>query len=107
MRKQGTIFLGGPPLVKAATGEEVTAEDLGGADVHCRTSGVTDHYAEDELSALARVRSIVSNLHRRKNLPWDVSEPEAPAHNPEDLYGLVSTDLRQGYESPLRGPLPE
>jgi acetyl-CoA carboxylase carboxyltransferase component len=98
VKGNGTIFLGGPPLVKAATGEEVTAEDLGGADVHCRKSGVTDHYAEDELEALAKVRSIVEHLHRRKELPWDVAEPEPPGYPAEQLYGLVPTDLRQQYD---------
>src|SRR5262249_35701927 len=70
VRGKGTIFLAGPPLVKAATGEEVTAEELGGADVHSRTSGVTDHYATSDLHALAIVRSIVSNLNRHKAYPW-------------------------------------
>src|SRR5689334_23054183 len=76
VKNQGTIFLGGPPLVKAATGEDVTAEELGGADVHTRLSGVADHFAEDDLHALAIVRSIVANLNRRKQMPWDVAEPE-------------------------------
>src|SRR5437870_4290783 len=75
----GTIFLGGPPLVKAATGEEVTAEELGGADVHTRVSGVTDHYAMDDEHALAITRDIVSNLFRRKEHPWEVADPEPPA----------------------------
>ena len=77
----GTIFLGGPPLVKAATGEEVTAEELGGADVHTRLSGVADHFAEDDLHALAIVRSIVANLNRRKQLPWELAEPEPPRYD--------------------------
>ena len=73
----GTIFLGGPPLVKAATGEEVSAEDLGGADVHCRISGVTDHYAMNDEHALAICRSIVSNLNRRKYIPWEITVSRA------------------------------
>src|SRR5579862_5274392 len=76
VKGQGTIFLGGPPLVKAATGEEVTAEELGGADVHSRRSGVTDHYALNDEHALAIVRSIVSNLNRHKYIPWEIREPE-------------------------------
>src|SRR2546425_5513741 len=72
VRGNGTIFLAGPPLVKAATGEEVSAEDLGGADVHSRISGVTDHYALNDEHALAICRSIVANLNRRKYIPWDI-----------------------------------
>ena len=99
VKGNGTIFLGGPPLVKAATGEEVTAEELGGADVHCRRSGVTDHYAEDELEALAHVRGIVEHLGRApRELPWESAPAEAPAHDPADLYGLVPTDLRKQYD---------
>src|SRR5579862_3128078 len=78
VKNQGTIFLGGPPLVKAATGEEVSAEDLGGGDVHTRLSGVADHLAEDDEHALEIVRSIVSNLNRRKTYPWEVLPPEPP-----------------------------
>src|SRR6186713_452730 len=85
----GTIFLGGPPLVKAATGEDVTAEALGGADVHTRLSGVADHFAEDDLHALAIVRSIVANLNRRKQVPWDVAEPEPPGYEPREIYGII------------------
>ena len=90
----GTIFIGGPPLVKAATGQDVTAEELGGADVHTRLSGVADHYATSDEHALALARSIVRHLHRRKQAPWDVAEPEAPAVDPADLYGLVPEDYR-------------
>jgi acetyl-CoA carboxylase carboxyltransferase component len=90
----GTIFIGGPPLVKAATGQDVTAEELGGADVHTRQSGVADHYATSDEHALALARSIVRNLHRRKHAPWDVAEPEPPAVDPSDLYGLVPEDFR-------------
>src|SRR5438132_4439392 len=75
VRGNGTIFLGGPPLVKAATGEEVSAEELGGADVHSRISGVTDHYAMDDPHALAITRDIVGNLHRKKYIPWDITAP--------------------------------
>jgi acetyl-CoA carboxylase carboxyltransferase component len=91
----GTIFIGGPPLVKAATGQDVTAEELGGADVHTRLSGVADHYATSDEHALALARSIVRNLHRRRpEPPWDVAEPEPPAVDPSDLYGLVPEDFR-------------
>ncbi|HEU0025714.1 MAG TPA: carboxyl transferase domain-containing protein [Ktedonobacterales bacterium] len=98
VRGNGTIFLGGPPLVKAATGEEVTAEELGGADVHSRKSGVTDHYALNDDHALAIVREIVSNLNRRKSYPWEVTEPEEPRHDPRDLYGIVPRDPRKGFD---------
>jgi acetyl-CoA carboxylase carboxyltransferase component len=95
----GTIFIGGPPLVKAATGQEVTAEELGGADVHARRSGVADHYATDDEHALALVRSIVRNLHRRKEAPWDVAEPEEPTVDPSELYGLIPEDYRQSFDT--------
>ncbi|MBA3424546.1 MAG: methylcrotonoyl-CoA carboxylase [Rubrobacter sp.] len=94
----GTIFLGGPPLVKAATGEEVTAEELGGADVHTRRSGVADHFAENDEHALAIVRSVVENLNREKNPSWIVEEPEEPLYDPSELYGVVPADYRQGYD---------
>ncbi len=95
----GTIFLGGPPLVKAATGEEVTSEELGGADVHSRVSGVTDHYAVSDEHALALAREIVANLSRaRPELPWEIEEPEEPLHDPADLYGIVPEDYRVGYD---------
>jgi 3-methylcrotonyl-CoA carboxylase beta subunit len=90
----GTIFIGGPPLVKAATGQDVTAEELGGADVHTRRSGVADHYATSDEHALALARQIVRNLHRRKELPWDVAPSEPPALDPNDLYGLVPEDFK-------------
>src|SRR5579863_9114753 len=80
VKGQGTIFLGGPPLVKAATGEIVTAEDLGGADVHTRISGVTDHYALNDEHALAICREIVANLNCRKHIPWDITDPEPPSY---------------------------
>jgi acetyl-CoA carboxylase carboxyltransferase component len=98
VRGTGTIFLAGPPLVKAATGEEVTAEELGGADVHSRISGVTDHYALSDEHALAIVRSIVSHLNRRKEYPWDVAPPEEPKYDPRDLYGVVPRDPRKSYD---------
>jgi acetyl-CoA carboxylase carboxyltransferase component len=98
VRKQGTIFIGGPPLVKAATGEVVSAEDLGGADVHCRTSGVTDHYAQDDSHALAIVRNILQNLNRPPKFELDMEEPEEPACDPEELYGVVPPDVRKQYD---------
>ncbi|MFG1956548.1 carboxyl transferase domain-containing protein [Nonomuraea sp. NPDC049028] len=98
VRDQGTIFLGGPPLVKAATGEEVTAEELGGGDLHARVSGVTDHLADDDAHALAIVRDIVSTLAPRTERPWDRVEPEEPRHDPRDLYGIVPADTRRPYE---------
>jgi 3-methylcrotonyl-CoA carboxylase beta subunit len=98
VRNQGTIFLGGPPLVKAATGEVVTAEELGGGDVHSRQSGVTDHLADDDAHALRIVRSIVSTLGPRTPRPWDVLPTEAPAVDPAELYGVVPTDPRTPYD---------
>jgi acetyl-CoA carboxylase carboxyltransferase component len=95
----GTIFLGGPPLVKAATGEEVSAEELGGADVHSRVSGVTDHYAVNDEHALALAREIVANLNGgRPAPPWEPEEPEQPLHDPAELYGIVPEDYRVGYD---------
>lgn len=99
VRENGTIFLGGPPLVKAATGEEVTAEDLGGADVHCRTSGVTDHYALNDEHALAICRSIVSHLNRRKYIPWDIRPPISPRYPADELLGIVPKDNRKSYDA--------
>jgi 3-methylcrotonyl-CoA carboxylase beta subunit len=98
VKEQGTIYLGGPPLVKAATGEEVTEEELGGADVHARLSGVVDHYALDDTHALEIVRDIVSNLNRRKVLPPDMREPEPPKYDPSELYGIVPVDPREPYD---------
>ena len=94
----GTIFLGGPPLVKAATCEEVTAEELGGADVHTRLSGVADYFAEDDEHALQIARTIVSTLHGAKRLPPDMTTPEAPKYDPEELYGIVHVDPRHPYD---------
>jgi acetyl-CoA carboxylase carboxyltransferase component len=95
VRGTGTIFIGGPPLVKAATGQDVTAEELGGADVHTRQSGVADYYATSDEHALALARQIVGNLHGRKpEAPWETSEPQLPAADPDELYGLVPEDFR-------------
>ncbi len=98
VKGQGTIFLGGPPLVKAATGEEVTAEELGGADVHARVSGVADHYALDDAHALSIVREMVAQLDRRTYWGDEVDDPEPPALDPSDLYGIVPADVRQPYD---------
>jgi acetyl-CoA carboxylase carboxyltransferase component len=94
----GTIFLGGPPLVKAATGEDVTAEELGGADVHTRLSGVADYLAEDDDHALRQTRTIVSTLNTQKNLPADMTTPEDPVYDPKEIYGIVNADVRKPYD---------
>jgi acetyl-CoA carboxylase carboxyltransferase component len=94
----GTIFLGGPPLVKAATGEEVTAEELGGADVHTRLSGVADYFAEDDDHALHLARTVVGTLNTAKRLPADVTTPEEPLYDPREIYGIVNLDTRTSYE---------
>lgn len=99
VRNQGTIFLGGPPLVKAATGEVVTAEELGGGEVHSRISGVTDHLAEDDAHALRIVRNIVATLPDRGALPWSVEAPEEPKVDPAGLYGAVPVDSRTPYDA--------
>ena len=93
----GTIFLGGPPLVKAATGEEVTAEELGGADVHTRLSGVADYFAEDDNHAIAICRTVVSTLNASKHLPVDMAAPEDPRYDPAEIYGIVPADMRKTY----------
>ncbi|MBU8933549.1 MAG: methylcrotonoyl-CoA carboxylase [candidate division Zixibacteria bacterium] len=98
VRKQATIFIGGPPLVKAATGADVTAEDLGGADVHCRTSGVSDHYAQNDEHALKICRNIVENLNRSSKFPLDRGTPEDPYYDPDELYGVVSNDIRKPFD---------
>ncbi|MET0985497.1 MAG: carboxyl transferase domain-containing protein [Steroidobacteraceae bacterium] len=98
VRNQGTIFLGGPPLVKAATGEVVSAEELGGADVHSRTSGVTDHYAMDDVHALALTRHIVSHLNRSKRIDLETIASAEPLYDPEELYGVVHTDPRKPFD---------
>ncbi|TBW03883.1 methylcrotonoyl-CoA carboxylase [Azotobacter chroococcum] len=98
VREQATIFLAGPPLVKAATGEVVTAEELGGADVHCRTSGVADHYAESDEHALAIARRCVANLNWRKLGRLQSRAPRAPRYPAEELYGLIPSDARQPFD---------
>ncbi len=102
VKGNGTIFLAGPPLVKAATGEDVSAEDLGGADVHTRLSGVADHFAENEEDALAKVREIVSHLHsaqlRPRSVPLATATPEPPLYPTEELYGVLPVDPRQTYD---------
>lgn len=97
VKQQGTIFLGGPPLVKAATGEVVSAEDLGGADVHCRISGVADHYAHNDEHALSIARRIVKNLNYQKKPQVTLTTPEEPLYPSEELYGLVSDNLRKPF----------
>ena len=98
VREQGTIFLGGPPLVKAAIGETVTAEELGGADVHSRTSGVTDHYANDDEHALAMARRCVANLNLSKQNPLQIRAPNEPLYAADELYSVVPTEVRQPYD---------
>jgi 3-methylcrotonyl-CoA carboxylase beta subunit len=98
VRDQGTIFLGGPPLVKAATGEVVSAEELGGGDLHARVSGVTDHLAADDADALRMVRSIVGTLAPRSACPWDVTAAREPLYDAESLYGVIPADLRTPYD---------
>jgi 3-methylcrotonyl-CoA carboxylase beta subunit len=98
VKEQGTIFLGGPPLVKAATGEVVTAEDLGGADVHTRVSGVADHYAENDQHALAIARRIVKNLNWQKQPSVSLSEPVEPLYAAEELYGVIPTDTKKPFD---------
>jgi 3-methylcrotonyl-CoA carboxylase beta subunit len=98
VREQGTIFLGGPPLVKAATGEEVTAEELGGGDVHARTSGVVDHLAADDEHALEIIRGIVSTLSCVSVRPWERAAPAPPAEDPEEILELVPLDSRTPYD---------
>src|SRR5688572_25248499 len=98
VKNQGTIFLGGPPLVKAATGEEVTAEELGGGDVHTRISGVADYFAEDDVHALRQTRTIIGTLNTQKGLPADMAAPEEPAYDPQEIYGIVPTNVRKAYD---------
>jgi 3-methylcrotonyl-CoA carboxylase beta subunit len=98
VRNQGTIFLGGPPLVKAATGEVISAEDLGGAEVHGRKSGVVDHVAENDDHAIGLVRDIVSRLNRVKAVDIDLDEPMTPKLDPDELYGIIPDDVRTPYE---------
>jgi acetyl-CoA carboxylase carboxyltransferase component len=98
VRNQGTIFLGGPPLVKAATGEVVTAEELGGADVHCRVSGVADHMAQNDADAMRIVRDIFRSMPQAKRQPVQVSEPEDPHYEPGTIYDVVPKDRKQSYD---------
>ena len=98
VKEQGTIYLGGPPLVKAATGEEVSAEDLGGADLHTRVSGVADHFALDDRHALALTRRVVRNLNRPKSVDLELREPAPPLYPAEELYGIAGTDLKKPFE---------
>jgi len=99
VKGQGTIFLGGPPLVKAATGEVVSAEALGGADVHAKKSGVADHYANDDTHALSIARSIVANLNQPKRVDLEYEDPAAPKYAAEELDGIVPADLKQQYDA--------
>ena len=99
VRGTGTVFLGGPPLVKAATGEEVTAEELGGADVHSRRSGVTDYYAQDDAHAMSILREIVGSLNRVKRVDLDLADPEEPRYDAEELYGVLPQDLRRQFDA--------
>jgi 3-methylcrotonyl-CoA carboxylase beta subunit len=98
VKNQGTIFLGGPPLVKAATGEIVTAEDLGGGDVHTRLSGVADHLAQNDMHALALARQAVATLNRGKEVPVELREPRPPRFDASELYGIVPVDVRKPYD---------
>jgi acetyl-CoA carboxylase carboxyltransferase component len=98
VRQQGTIFIGGPPLVKAATGVDVTDEDLGGADVHCRISGVSDYYAQNDSHALEIARNIVETLDPPKKFELDMAEPEEPYYDPDELYGIIPQDTRKPYD---------
>jgi 3-methylcrotonyl-CoA carboxylase beta subunit len=98
VREQGTIFLGGPPLVKAATGEVVDAEALGGADVHTAISGVADHFAENDRHALAIARDVIRNLNRKKPMPVKLAEPREPLYPAEEIYGIVPTDTRKPFD---------
>jgi acetyl-CoA carboxylase carboxyltransferase component len=98
VKGRGTIFLAGPPLVKAATGEEVTAEELGGADVHTRISGVADHLAQDDEHALQIARDIVGGLTARKETPWDVEEPVDPLYDPREIGGIIPASFRKSYD---------
>ncbi|MEW6997983.1 carboxyl transferase domain-containing protein [Colwelliaceae bacterium BS250] len=98
VKEQGTIFLAGPPLVKAATGEVVTSEDLGGADVHCRTSGVSDHYAQNDHHALQLARQTVRNLNRIKPVQMNIEEVREPAYDAKEIYGIIPKDARQPYD---------
>ena len=98
VRQQGTIFIGGPPLVKAATGEDVTDEELGGADVHCRISGVSDHYASNDTHAIEIARNILESLNTPEKFKLEMAEPEEPLYDPKELYGIIPKDLRKQFD---------
>lgn len=98
VKNQGTIFLGGPPLVKAATGQVVSAEELGGGETHSRRSGVVDHLAQNDTHALSIARELISHLNRKKSLPVQTREPADPRYDAESLYGIVPTNFRQSYD---------
>ena len=98
VKEQGTIFLGGPPLVKAATGEEVNSEELGGADVHTRKSGVADHYALNDSHALEIARDIISNLNRPAKAKLSIVEPEEPLYDSQELYEIIPHDTKLPYD---------
>ncbi len=98
VKEQGTIYIGGPPLVKAATGEDVTEEELGGADVHCRISGVADYYAQDDNHAIKMARDIIGNLPKIEKYDLDREKPVEPYYDPEELYGVVPTDLKKPFD---------
>lgn len=98
VKDTGTIFLGGPPLVRAATGEEVSAQDLGGASVHSRVSGVTDHLAEDDAHAIELTRDIIANLNRVKEIPFSIAASEEPLYPAEDIYGIIPADTRKPFD---------
>lgn len=98
VNENGTIFLGGPPLVKAATGEEVSAQDLGGARVHCEVSGVTDHFAADDEEALAIGREIMACVPKRRSIPFEILEPEEPVYSPQELYGIIPKDPKISFD---------
>jgi len=98
VRNQATIFIGGPPLVKAATGEVVTDEELGGADVHCKISGVSDHYAQNDEHAIEIARNIIENLDKKKKFDINREEPEDPYYDPEELYGIIPKNIRTPFD---------
>lgn len=98
VKEQGTIFIGGPPLVKAATGQVVTDEELGGADVHCRISGVSDHYAVDDEHAIQITRNIIECLNPPRKFELEMSEPEDPYYDPEEIYGILQKNIRKPYD---------
>ncbi len=98
VKDHGTIFLGGPPLVRAATGEVVSAEELGGADVHTRISGLCDHYAQSDTHAIGILRRIVAQLHRPAGPMAALQAAEEPRYDPAELYGIIPTDVRKPYE---------